>query len=53
MEIRENQNFMRARSLSEAEIDSIIQGILDVNSQNLKPSDLAEHMQDLNNQEVN
>jgi hypothetical protein len=32
---------MRARSLSEDEIDSIVQGILDVNASCLDASDLA------------
>jgi hypothetical protein len=49
-EIRENPYFMRARSLSEAAIDSIVQGILDVNANQMNMIDLATNIKEITNQ---
>jgi hypothetical protein len=48
-EIRNDPLFMRERSLSEDQIDSIVQGILDVNAACLDASDLASLIFEITN----
>jgi hypothetical protein len=39
--------FMRARSLSQAAVDSIVQGILDVNAHQINEVDIANYIQEM------